>query len=328
MSNRSYASFLLFSLVMGAPLGVAHAQSAAMEADADSDPLMQRGIELRRAGRDSEALEVFQSALERTPTSTRVRVHLAATHQALGQWLEAEQNLSLVLSEADDPYIRRHRATLEKAYDFVGRRLGSLDVVGEPAGAEVVLSGRRLGELPLSEPARVPVGSYVLEVRKAGYFAVTRPISIASRSLLRESVELGAEDAPVPDWIVSREPGAPGLDTSAGSPRWLTWTLAGLGAGAALTAGVTFAIREQHASRWNSADCLLPGRTRGQVCSSELDAGRAAERTAVMTSVAAGLLFGGAITSYLLEQEPGDHGVGQAAGCGLGFASASCFGSF
>jgi hypothetical protein len=304
--------------------------ASVLAVEAEVEPLMQRGIELRRLGRDIEALSVFERALASAPTSARVKVHLAATHQALGQWLEAERYLSEALRASDDPYIRRHRETLEKAYEFVDRRLGSLDVVGGPEGAELVLSGRRIGQLPLAAPVRVPIGSYVLEVRKQGYYPVSRPLAIGGGSLLRESVTLGRREASAPPWTLETgsRPPAP-EEEGRGSPRWLTWTLAGTGVAAAAVSAVAFGVREKHASTWNGSGCLQPGLTRGQVCPEELDGGRSAERWGIGAGIASGVLLGGAAASFFLERRAPSEDPGVALdGCGIVAAGAGCFGSF
>jgi hypothetical protein len=303
-------------------------QASASE-EAEIGPSVDRGIELRRSGQDNEALAVFQEALSRAPESTRVKVHLAATHQALGQWLEAERYLSQVLSNAEDPYIRRHRPALERAYEFVDRRLGRLDVVGSPEGAELLLSGRSVGTLPLVAPVRVPIGSYTLEVRKDGYHSITRPVSISGRALLRESVELGEREARASDWRMSTGGGSGVEDRSGGSPRWLSWTLTGASVGAAAVSLVAFGIRERHADRWNSEECLAVGSTRGQTCPEELEAGRDAERLAIGAAILSGVLLGGAIVSFALEapDEPRSSAL-TLDGCGLAGAGARCFGSF
>jgi hypothetical protein len=299
-------------------------------AETDIELIVRRGIDLRRSGRDAEALAVFEDALVRSPTSTRVLVHLAATHQALGQWVEAEHHLSLALRQGDDPYIRRHSATLESARAFIDGRLGSLDVVGQPEGAELLLSGRSIGHLPLAAPVRVPIGSYLLEVRKEGYHSVSRPVAMGSGMLLRESVTLGERQVATPAWTGGASaPGSPGIDGADGSPRWLTWTLAGAGMGAAAVSVVAFGVRERHASRWNGNDCLQPGMTRGQACAEELDSGRSAERWGIAAGILSGVLLGGATVSFFLEPRPPSEDFGIALdGCGADGAGARCFGSF
>jgi hypothetical protein len=334
MMSRAFGTTLVFTLcswvALAPPLRAEPSAEAVEAQEAEIEPSVARGIELRRAGQDAAALAVFQEALARAPGSTRVKVHLASTHQALGQWLEAERYLSDVLSEPEGAYIRRHRATLERAYEFVDRRIGSLDVVGSPEGAELSLSGRRIGTLPLEAPVRVPIGSYTLEVRKDGYHTLSRPVAISGRSLLRESVELGQREAEPPAWRMSAGgAGGTAIEDRSGSPRWLSWTLVGASAGAAAVSGVAFAVRERHADRWNSEECLAPGSTRGQTCPEELDAGRNAEQLAIGAAILSGVLLGGAVVSFVLQKpdEP-DQAALTLEGCGLAAAGARCFGSF
>jgi len=329
MKSRAWSAGA--ALVLGCSISVwqgqAHAQPPASTiAEAEIEPYVQRGIDLRKLGRDTEALAIFEDALLKAPSSVRVKVHLAATHQALGQWVEADRYLGEVLRQPDDPYVRRHRETIDKAFQFVDRRLGSLDVVGEPDGAELVLSGRSIGVLPLTAPVRVPIGSYVLEVRKQGYYSVTRPIAMGGGQLLRESVILGRR---APRATVATAAPEPSASDSGGSPRWLTWTLTGAGLLSATASVVAFQIRENHAERWNSDACLQPGFTRGQACAGELDDGRRAERWGIGTGIATGVLLGGALTSFLLEHRaPEEDPTLALEGCGFGVASAGCFGSF
>jgi hypothetical protein len=250
---------------------------------------------------------------------------MAAAHQALGHWQEADALLREALRADNDPYVRRHRATLEKAAEFVGRRMGNLEVTGGPDGAEVRVNGKLQGTLPLSTAVRMPVGSYTLEVRLEGYYSVSRPVAITSRGIARESVELERLDTSSETWGGGTGRG-PEADRGPGSPRWLTWSLAGAGALAATGSVVALVVREQHADRWNSQDCLAPGRTRGDVCREELDSGRVAERIAYITGGAALLLGTGAIVSWALQSPLGSEQ--QAASCGVTLGGAVCSGAF
>jgi hypothetical protein len=329
---------LAWAMGCASVLGVAPAQAQAEGPDEVSAPrpaveaLIQQGIELRRAGKDDEALQIFQEAERQSPQSVRVRVHLAATHQALGHWMEADTYLQGVLSEADDPYVRRHRSTLEKAAEFVGHHIGSIEISGGPDGAEVRLDGRRLGEIPLAAAARVPVGSYQLEVSLSGHYDVRRPVVITDRGVVREAVQL----VPIPPRAspsasaVRLETGArPPLDQhETGSPRWLSWTLTGLATGAAVTTGVAFALRERHASRWNSDDCQQVGRLRGDVCPNELAQGRDAERIGYMSGVATLLLGAGAVVSWQLDEDSDSTDTAHSADCRITLAGAVCSGRF
>ena len=112
---------LAFACAIAAGSGAARAQSPAEDvatdgADGAVDSLVESGIELRRHGRDEEALGVFERALERAPDSTRIKVHLAATYQALGRWVEAERYLRV----ARDQLRVQHPLDADAAY-LLGR---------------------------------------------------------------------------------------------------------------------------------------------------------------------------------------------------------------
>jgi tetratricopeptide (TPR) repeat protein len=305
-------------------LGAAQAQ-APTSSDAALELLVQHGINLRRVGKDDQALRDFERALALDPSSTRVRVHLAAAHQALGHWLEADRHLSEVLAREDDLYVQRHRATLERAREFVSLRLGMLDVIGEPAGAELFVNGRSIGRLPTIEPERLPVGSYTLEATMPGYYSVNRPIIISGRGHLRESIHLGPRES---DDLGAANTHVAAEDSFPNTPRWLTWTLAGAGTAAAIGSVVAWSLREHHADRWNSAACVEPARRRGEVCPGELEAGRDAERVGYVTTIAAGLLLGGAAASWWFEAPPAHSNEARIARCQLALGEVRCFGSF
>jgi tetratricopeptide (TPR) repeat protein len=294
----------------------------AARAELRADALLEQGIDLRRLGKDQEALTVLEEAVALKPESARARVHLAAAHQALGHWLEADALLRELLQESDDPYVQRHLATLQEAAEFAAQHLGSLLVQGAPAGAAVQVNGRPLGSLPLSTAARLAIGSYQLEVFLEGYSPVRRPISIAPGAVRREAGVL-APLAPPPIAHSGAAPAAP----AGGSPRWLSWTLSGLGAGAALTTVVAFGVRNQHAARWNSSACLESGRRRGEVCPDQWAAGKAAERVAYVSGIGTALLAAGAVVSWTLGAPEAPQGVGLAS-CSLALGGGMCSGAF
>lgn len=331
------------------------ASAAAPSSDAPSasagssraDALIEQGMQLRRAGKDEAALAAFEEATTLDPESTRARVHLAAAHQALGHWVEADALLAELLQRSDDPYIQRHHTTLLRAQEFVGRHLGTLLLAGQPAGALVTVDGRELGSLPLAKPVRLPVGSYQLEVRQPGHYPLRRTVTITAGSTLREEVELAPLQAAAPAPVESS-----GAEATFGVPRWLAWTLTGLAAGGAVATGVAWGVRNRHAERWNSDACLAPGRARGEVCPGERDDGKRAETLAYVSGAATVLLAAGAAVSWTLLEVPlaeapsGAEAVAPRAvsseavaseavsseavalRCGLSFGLAACSGSF
>lgn len=285
---------------------------------------------LRREGKDEAALSAFEEATTLDPESARARVHLAAAHQALGHWPEADALLAELLQQTDEAYVQRHQATLLRAQEFVGRHLGTLLLAGQPEGAEVKVDGRSLGKLPLTKALRLAVGSYQLEVTRPGYYPLQRPIHIGAGGTLRESVALAplAEAAPLAPLARESAAAAP---SSLAAPRWLAWSLTGLAAGGAVATGVAWGVRNHHAAHWNSDDCLQPGRRRGEVCAGERDDGRRAEQLAYVGGVATLLLAAGATVSWTLLEPPASEAsaAGAAAlSCGLTLGFGACAGSF
>src|SRR6185295_12934104 len=84
---------------------VGGAASTAFAEDVDS--ILRHGNELRRQGRDAEALTEFQRAA-RIEESPRTTAQVALAEQALGMWPEAESHLSSALGRDSDPWIRKN----------------------------------------------------------------------------------------------------------------------------------------------------------------------------------------------------------------------------
>jgi hypothetical protein len=71
---------------------------------------------------------------------------------------------------------------------------GSLAVESLPAGARVFLDGRLLGTTPLVS-ARIPVGSHVVRVDRAGFLPWTTSVQIVSGQRVRVTASLERESA-------------------------------------------------------------------------------------------------------------------------------------
>src|SRR3954471_16744803 len=163
--SRLLAALMLLLLTLANPVP---ARAATPSDDAAIEVAIQDGIALRRAGDDEGALSLFLDLERRSPNSVRVLLHITAAAQATGRWLLAHAYLRKAGSFKNDPYYVRNRAAVKAVEDAVARHVGQFRVVGQPAGAEVRLSGNLIGTLPLKEPVTVELGAYVLEVSKPG----------------------------------------------------------------------------------------------------------------------------------------------------------------
>ncbi len=183
--GRAIRFLMLFLTLLG---GVASNARPSLAEDVDG--LIKRGIELRRKGKEQEALEVFQRAAQvsRVP---RVVGQIALAEQALGMWADAERDLTEALAGGDkEPWVAKNRRQLEEALRVIQNHLGSLEIWGEPPGTEVVVDGAVVAKLPMSTPLRLPSGEISLMLRKDGYDKITRTVSIAKGDRVRENVVL------------------------------------------------------------------------------------------------------------------------------------------
>jgi hypothetical protein len=326
--RRSLCSVLGLCLLLAAP-------STSLAQDASSlEGLIQEGIRLRREGDDEKALDVFRQAERLQPTSVRVLLHLATAAQAAGHWVEADTYIRRVFDYREDPYYRRYQSDIAMVEQLIASRVGRFQVVGAPTGAEVRLNGRVVGNVPMSEPHRLEAGNYQLEVIQRGYFALRRAQRIPGGVLTREVVELGRERSEAsPTALPDADPRSDGW----WSAPWVGWSLAGVGTASAVTAAVSFAVRESQASQWNDDErCVRPGGgTREQQCGGAYDQARSAERIGIAATVGA-VVFGGAALIHFLTTDMGgeadvsrrDTEAGWNASCAPGFMGIACEGRF
>jgi tetratricopeptide (TPR) repeat protein len=238
------------------------AQAPLASAD-EADGIITKGTELRRQGRDAEALAEFQKAA-RMRKSARATAQIALAEQALGLWVDANQHLGQALEEGHDPWIKKNRKTLESALSTIQGHLCRIEVWGAPSGAEVSIDGKRVGTLPNVTTWAAP-GDVLFEVKAEGYTGMQRAMKTGEGGRIREHVELrraavepvakeeraprvpkleaslAATQEAEPATLVAKPAEAtPITDPAEGSAqhRWWLWTLVGVGviAGGATTA--------------------------------------------------------------------------------------------
>lgn len=210
------------------------------DSNKEVEALIKKAIDLRREGKDKEALAELRRAsdIERQP---RVAAQIGMAEQALGLWPAAERDLREGLGHEGDPWIKQNRATLQDALTFIEGHLANLDVWGPPDGAEMYLDGERVGVFPLPGPVRVPAGNPELLIQAKGFAAVRRPLEVKAGANVREHVVLRSlaldlpPPAPAPAEAPPMAPAPKVAEASAGDDdepsifsRWWFWTAAGV----------------------------------------------------------------------------------------------------
>jgi len=243
---------IVFACV-GTVLLVAGAASVQAE---DVDAIIKKGTDLRRKGRDAEALTEFRRAAK-IQSSPRVTAQIGLAEQALGLWLDANTHVSQALESHRDPWIAKNLKALERALATIQGHLTQLEVWGSPDGAEILIDGKRVGALPTATVWVAP-GDVPLEIKADGYTSASRVLKVTEGGRLREHVELRLVP-PVVATGPTRSEEMPGLrlqasDQGAGAAdkdsgaaasggghhRWWLWTLIGVGVLSAGGAGAWF----------------------------------------------------------------------------------------
>jgi hypothetical protein len=183
---------------------------------ADEPALVAQGVALRLQGHDEAAFEVFSHAWERFRTP-RASAQMGLAAQALGRWVVAETQLAGALA-SDDAWVAGKRKTLEDALTVVRKRIGSLEVLADVPGADVLVNGQIVGQLPLPAPLRLPAGTVVLQVQAKGYVQVQRSVMVEGGQLARESFQLARVTPVIPLSAATSEAASATAAPSAGAP--------------------------------------------------------------------------------------------------------------
>jgi tetratricopeptide (TPR) repeat protein len=263
---------------------VAPSTARAEEGGSESEPYVQRGIELRRAGKNQDALEAFQHAYAIRPTP-RVGAQIALARQALGDWVDAERGIEDALRASDDSWIARYRDLLEQALATVRGHLGTLYVEANVSHGDFRLNGLPSEPMPSpDQPIRLAAGTSRFELRAPGYVSVQRTVEIAPRAQVHVVIALEPMAAPGPSiaalapeapWVTgspaaSPEPAREALDgTRRRDPRHTTWAYVAFAAAGALTGAgaVAWRVHENNAAIYNDdSRCQASLGTRGQEC--------------------------------------------------------------
>jgi len=197
--RRPICAVLALALVAASLTGVAIPPRAVWAADngdpAKAEELIRQANDLRRRGRDAQALPLYRKAYE-IARSARTAGQLGLAEMALGYWTAAEGHLGEALAESHNPWVEKTRPVLEHAQQVSQGHLAELKVEGQPPGAEVLINGSLVGTLPLQSALHLNEGRINLEVRAPGRRSMTTTLTLAGRGSERVQVALEREEKP------------------------------------------------------------------------------------------------------------------------------------
>jgi PEGA domain len=315
---------MLLAMVSVLPARTASAESAEVE------QLIREAVELRKQKRDADAFPLLQKA-HAIGRTARTAAQLGLVEYNLGYWLDAEEHLSASLAAKLDPWVYQNRPVLEQSLSKARAAIGEVVVTGTPAGAEVMVNGRKVGVLPLAAPVRVVYGPAELEVRASGHRPDRRAVIVVGRqrhevavTLEPEPVALSAARSapPVPGQVPPIDPGtqlattSPLALTASESSEKASWLRPAAWA-SATAAAVALSVGIYGTTRWHAKaddfdshksptsglrDCGIDDAGRGGPgCAGLYSDMRRARATAIAGYVAGGVLGAGSAAMFILS---------------------------
>jgi hypothetical protein len=212
--------------------------------DVDPDVLIVRGLELRRAGKSGEALELFRRAHREAP-SPRTLGQMGLVETSLAEWTEADSHLTAALATPDDAWVYKNRPFLEQAHERAKTHIGELVLSGGRPGTTVAFAGRALGALPVSAPLRTAEGDFVLTATAPGFKPFSTNVSIKGGTRTAVTIVLEPIQFDAPSVSRPTEPFSSSETAPRSTRRWtgIALTAAGLGA---LTWGIAWIALDNH----------------------------------------------------------------------------------
>ncbi len=198
---------LELALLLGLTLAAAPTWPAKPNAKAQAD--FKRGAALYRQGDYEKALEAFRASLEKERRPSTI-LNLAQCHRQLKRAKQALEHYQLYLAE----FARQHPGEAIPHEDEVKEHItklaaevepkeppgpptqGTLSVRSEPAGAELLLDGKPVGQAPYS--GTVGPGRHRVSARLAGHAEASQEVEVVSGQSAEVTVRLAPAAAPAP----------------------------------------------------------------------------------------------------------------------------------
>ena len=317
---------------------------------AEVEELIQQALNLRRQQKDPLAYPLLQKAHELGSTP-RTAAQLGLVEINLGYWLDAERHLSESLAARKNVWVHQHRDVLEQNLEKARRAIGEVLVVGTPAGAEVQVNGKVVGDLPMQAPVRLGEGPAKVEIRASGFAPSTRSVQVIGGqrqeiSFALQPVKPTAPPAtPPPVSGTIPQVGTPAHEGSDAGPdrigatpwmRPLAWTAAALAAGSLVFAAAQTKTwldkREAFDNHLPSMPAMLPAtpdcgakdpNRGGPGCEAIYSSMERARTRAIATYAAGTLLAAGSVTLFILSNR-GQEETRLACAPTLGINGAGC----
>lgn len=209
------------------------------EADQDKgNALFKEGNELFAQRAHAPALVKYKAAVA-VWDHPMIRFNMAVTLIRLDRILEAAVELEKALRYDAAPFTKE---LYQQALDYqalVQRQLGNIELTVDQKDATVLLDGKPWFVGPGTKTARVESGEHVVVVEKKEYLTLSRQLVVTGGKTAKEAIQLVPLDRAVA--VHYRH------------PRWIPWTITGVGAATALGGLAFWLLGRSHMDEFKDA---------------------------------------------------------------------------
>jgi tetratricopeptide (TPR) repeat protein len=160
-----------------------------------AEALIASGEALAAQSDHEGALAMYEEAQTIYP-SAHGYARIGLSQEPLGRFAAAEAAILEALKQRRDPWLRLHRAELNKAKARLQKQLGTIDVSGSPAGAQVFVNGRPVGPLPLKK-VRAEAGTVTVKGVMSGYLDSVQEVQLKARRKAKVYIVMAQGTMPV-----------------------------------------------------------------------------------------------------------------------------------
>jgi hypothetical protein len=220
------------------------AGTASSDSEALAGELFDKGNVFYKQSRWADAEVQFQKAWD-VRRGFDIAANLGDCELQTGQLREAAEHLAYAIREFPLSGKAALRERLQKRFAEAREQVGVLRAKVDVAGAVITVDGREVGRSPLSNEVFVDPGSHSVEAQLAGYELARKTIEVpkgAAGDVVLSLVKKSAPPPPPPPPSASSSIGTINPPPAPGGPSKPIVIAGGAGAGAALVAGVVFAV--------------------------------------------------------------------------------------
>jgi hypothetical protein len=194
MTNSARPIALALALALAVPPVITIAQPAVAaeptkEAKDEASSRFRNGLELFKEGDYRAALVEFRRAYELVPNYS-VLYNIGQVHMQLQDYAGALTALQGYLSEGGTGVPADRRADVEKDIDKLRSRVARIEIVTNPADADVTFDDVALGKTPLAKPVLTNPGRHRISASKAGRTTASKQVEVASSDSVKITLEL------------------------------------------------------------------------------------------------------------------------------------------